>query len=102
MSTVAVERSSLETSHPQGAAILFGMSIFLVACAACLAAGWFPLGVSIVTVFLFAGPHNWMEARYLMSRMPPRWGALRPFFLTGILGVISLTGLFAALPWLGQ
>jgi hypothetical protein len=72
-------------------------------CAASLAAflaGWLPLGFSIVTVFLFAGPHNWIEARYFLTRLPPRWGRLRPFFLTAFAGVLGLTAAFAALPWL--
>lgn len=67
-----------------------------------LLAGCAPLGVSIVTVFLFAGPHNWLEARYFLTRMPPRWGALRSYFTTGIAGVLALTGAFAALPALGR
>jgi hypothetical protein len=70
----------------------------VIAGASCLLAGWAPLGFSIVTVFLFAGPHNWMEGRYMMSRMPARWGSLRPYFLTGICGVLGLTAAFAALP----
>jgi hypothetical protein len=68
---------------------------------ACVLAGAAPLGFSIATVFLFAGPHNWFEARYMLSRMPARWGPLRMYFLTGIGGAVSLTILFALLPWLG-
>lgn len=79
---------------------LFATAVLTVAVGACLLAGWFPLGVSIVAVFLFAGPHNWMEARYLMTRMPPRWGSLRRFFLTGICGVVGLTTSFASLTWI--
>lgn len=67
-----------------------------------LLAGAAPLGFSVVTVFLFAGPHNWMESRYFLSRMPARWGPLREFFQTGILGVACLTGLFCALPWIAD
>ncbi len=66
--------------------------------AACGLAGWAPVGFSIVTVFLFAGPHNWFEARYMLGRMPARWGPLRAYFLTGIGGVLALTASFAALP----
>jgi len=61
-----------------------------------------PIGFSIATVFLFAGPHNWMEARYFLSQMPARWGPLRAFFTTGIIGVLLLTIGFAALPYLGR
>lgn len=63
-----------------------------------LLAGALPIGCSIVVVFLFAGPHNWLEARYMLSRMPARWGSLRPFFLTGLLGVPLLAGTAAAMP----
>jgi hypothetical protein len=66
--------------------------------AAALLAGWAPLGFSIVTVFLFAGPHNWVELRYFLGRMPGRWGRLRGFFLFSFAGVLTLTGSFAALP----
>lgn len=68
----------------------------------CLLAGWFPVGFSIVTVFLFAGPHNWLEARYMLTRMPGRWGALRSYFLTALTGVLGLTAAFASLPWLAS
>jgi hypothetical protein len=75
----------------------FALVSLAVAASACLIAGWAPIGFSIVTVFLFAGPHNWMEARYFLSRMPARWGPLRRYFSTGIAGVVLLTGAFAAL-----
>lgn len=76
---------------------------FVVAAAAiaCLAAGWVawaPLGASIVAVFLFAGPHNWLEARFFLSQMPARWGPLRAYFLIGIGGVVALTAGFIAIP----
>jgi hypothetical protein len=71
----------------------------LTAIAAALA-GWAPIGFSIVTVFLFAGPHNWLEARYFLTRLPARWGKLWPFFTLGFGGVGLLTVAFAAIPWL--
>jgi hypothetical protein len=80
----------------------FAMATIALAAAAALLAGWAPLGVSIVTVFLFAGPHNWMEARYFLSRMPARWGPLRAYFLTGIAGTLALTLAFALLPSLAR
>jgi hypothetical protein len=99
MSTVSLTRPSSTSST--AAARWFALTVVGVAIGSCALAGWAPLGFSIVTVFLFAGPHNWMEGRYLMSRMPARWGPLRPYFLTGIVGVISLTAAFAALPAVG-
>src|SRR4051794_31050044 len=68
----------------------------LAACAAAALAGWAPLRFSIVTVFLFAGPHNWLEFRYFLTRLPARWGRLRPFFLLAFAGMIGLTAAFAA------
>ena len=56
-------------------------------------ASWLPLQVSIVTVFLFAGPHNWFEARYFLMRLPARFGrevryvgmtGEAPFFIVGV------------------
>lgn len=67
-----------------------------------LLAGWMPLGFSIVTVFLFAGPHNWIEARYFLARMPGRWGRLRLFFLSALAGIVVLPASFALLPLLAR
>jgi len=64
---------------------------------AALLAGWVPLRFSIVTVFLFAGPHNWLEFRYFLTRLPARWGRLRSFFVLGFAGMIGITAAFAAL-----
>ena len=75
----------------------FAVAALAVVVGAALLAGFVPLGFSIATVFLFAGPHNWLEFRYFLSRMPPRWGALRWFFLTGLAGTLTLAGTFVAL-----
>lgn len=93
-----------ELTHPPLAvahrpAIVFATVVGAVMLSALVLAGTLPISFSIVTVFLFAGPHNWLEARYMLARMPARWGSLRPFFLTGIAGVIGLTIAFAALPF---
>jgi len=78
----------------------FGLVMLIVATAAALLAGWAPLGFSIVTVFLFAGPHNWIEARYFLSRLPGRLGKLRGYFGLAFAGVFGLTIAYAALAWL--
>lgn len=62
-------------------------------------AGLAPIGVSIVAVFLFAGPHNWMEFRFFLSKMPARWGPMRPFFIAAIGGVVGLSGLWILIPF---
>jgi hypothetical protein len=79
------------------AAIMLGLTL-----AAALLAGWTPILFSIATVFLFAGPHNWLEARYFLTRLPARWGKLRPFFLFAFGGLFALCAGSWALPWLGQ
>src|SRR6476660_8695836 len=54
-------------------------------------ASWLPLQVSIVTVFLFAGPHNWFELRYFLMRLPVRFGKSRNFFVAAFAGIALLT-----------
>ena len=71
-----------------------------VSCLAAIVAGWMPLQVSVVTVFLFAGPHNWFELRYFLMRLPARFGRSRNFFLLAFAGIASLTLTYAALPLL--
>ena len=72
----------------------------LIACAllSALLASWLPLQVSIVTVFLFAGPHNWFEFRYFLMRLPFRFGKSRTFFLTAFAGIAFLTATYISLP----
>ncbi|MBA4064703.1 MAG: hypothetical protein C0501_13510 [Isosphaera sp.] len=62
--------------------------------------GALPVAFSIATVFLFAGPHNWLEARYALGRLPARAGKLRGFFLVSLAGILGLTASFVALPLL--
>jgi hypothetical protein len=52
----------------------------------------------VVTVFLFAGPHNWFELRYFLMRLPARFGKSRKFFLTAFAGIGFLTSAYVALP----
>jgi hypothetical protein len=71
---------------------------FVVACAiAALLIGSFPLQLSIVTIFLFAGPHNLMEFRYFAARMPVRWGRSKIYYSVGIGGVFLLTTAYVTL-----
>lgn len=101
MSSIVVHDShSAQGSVPRGIPIV--LAALLVASGSAFLAGWLPLGFSIVTVFLFAGPHNWIEARYFLTRLPARWGKLRPFFLTAFLGIFGLSLGFAALTWMAQ
>jgi len=71
---------------------------FLLVCAVGVAViGSFPLQMSIATVFLFAGIHNFMEFRYFLTRMPLRWGRSRAFYSVGIGGVVVLTAAYLTL-----
>ena len=63
-------------------------------------ASWLPLQVSIVTLFLFAGPHNWFELRYFLMRLPVRFGRSRNFFLTAFAGLGVLTLTYVSLPFI--
>src|ERR1700733_1746287 len=95
------------TLEPTGRALLPARAGFIrtalgIASLAALLAGWMPLRFSIVTVFLFAGPHNWLEFRYFLTRLPARWGRLRGFFLLAFAGMIGLTAAMAALQALAE
>ena len=78
--------TTLALARPTGG-LRFGLvaGTFLASAAALAALA--PVWLSVWSVFLFAGPHNWMEARYLLARMPVRWGAARAFFAVAIGGV---------------
>ena len=71
---------------------------FVFGCAvAAMLVGAFPLQLSIITVFLFAGLHNLMEFRYFAARMPVRWGRSRTYYSVGIGGVVILGSAYLAL-----
>src|SRR5881396_2499812 len=71
---------------------------FLLACAlGAFVIGSFPLQMSIATIFLFAGFHNFMEFRYFAARMPLRWGRSRLYYTVGIGGVIVLAAAYLTL-----
>lgn len=84
-------RSGLTSAH----AFLFAFVTTGVAAAAVI--GSFPLAMSIATVFLFAGIHNFMEFRYFAARLPVRWGRSRKFYTVSMVGVAGLTILYLAL-----
>jgi hypothetical protein len=74
-----------------------------------LFASWLPLQFSVVTVFLFAGPHNLFEFRYFLMRLPARFGKSRNFFIVAFGGILVLTIAYLSLPvlfysgvWSGQ
>jgi len=75
----------------------FGAACACVLVGAAALAGLAPLWLSVATVFLFAGPHNWAELRYFITRMPARLGRSRGFFALAAVGVLGLTAVYAAL-----
>ncbi len=83
----------------------FGIVAVFFVVAAWLLTSLAPIALSIAIVFLFAGPHNYVEARYFLTRLPARMGALRPFFVVSAIGIVTLTAalpVVARLPgWLG-
>src|SRR6187399_2465320 len=88
-----ISRQALQVSSAQ----VFGLA-FLAGCALMAAAiGSFPLAASIVTIFAFAGVHNFMEFRYFAARMPVRWGRSKLFYSIGIGGVVVMAAAYLAL-----
>lgn len=79
---------------------LFAASVIACACLSAALASWLPLQLSVVTVFLFAGPHNWFELRYFLTRLPVRFGKSRNFFVAAFAGIGLLTAGYLALPLL--
>lgn len=77
---------------------LFVGALVASACLSALLASWVPLQFSIVTVFLFAGPHNWFELRYFLMRLPVRFGRSRNFFMVAFAGIGFLTISYLSLP----
>ncbi|HKN83203.1 MAG TPA: hypothetical protein VJW17_07200 [Pyrinomonadaceae bacterium] len=94
----AVELKQWQIAAPN--AKVFAAIVVLCIIAAAAFAGWLPLQVSIVTLFLFAGPHNWFELRYFLMRLPVRFGRSRNFFLTAFIGLGVLTLAYVSLPFI--
>ncbi len=76
---------------------LFAASFVAFCILAAAVIGAFPLQLSIITIFLFAGVHNAFEFRYFAARMPLRWGKSRTFYSVGIGGVLILTSAYLAI-----
>lgn len=85
-----IQRKTFQATSAQ----IFGAGFLLFCIAAATLIGISPLQASIVTIFLFAGVHNFMEFRYFVARMPVRWGKSRNYYAFGIGGVIILTAVY--------
>lgn len=90
--------SLISVREPQITVGVFAGILIASAFLSALMASWLPLQVSIATVFLFAGPHNWFEFRYFLMRLPVRFGKSRNFFLTAFAGIAFLTATYLSLP----
>lgn len=88
-------RGGASVSNASPATFAFVCVCVLVAAAAL--AGLAPLWLSVTTVFVFAGPHNWAELRFFITRLPVGLGRSRGFFVLAAAGVVGLTGAYAAL-----
>ena len=91
MQEIRQERFILSSSQ------IFGFGFLASCCLLAVLIGNFPLQLSIATIFLFAGVHNFMEFRYFAVRMPLRWGRSRTFYSVGIGGVIMLAAAYITL-----
>jgi len=88
----------IQIARPVAGSSTVFFAAFVSLCAVgAFAIGAFPLEMSIATIFLFAGVHNFMEFRYFAARMPLRWGRSRLFYSVGIGGVIVLATAYLTL-----
>src|SRR5215510_10157368 len=102
-----MQRAAELNTWPTGPSISatgHGATMFVCALLGCIAsaavfAGWLPLQASVVTLFLFAGPHNWFELRYFLQRTPVRFGRSRSFFLSAFAGIAFLSITYFSLPF---
>jgi hypothetical protein len=84
----------IQKIHTVSSAQIFAL-LFVVFCVlSATLIGSFPMTASIITIFLFAGVHNFFEFRYFAARMPLRWGKSRIFYAVGIGGVVLLTSTY--------
>jgi hypothetical protein len=88
----------LEVAAPRVTGLPFAGGFVALAVGAAALAGAVPIEFSIVIVFLFAGPHNWLEARYALGRLPARAGKLFGFFAVSLTGIVGLTIAYAVIP----
>lgn len=80
--------------------LVLALGFVALACGAAVLSGALPVAFAVATVFLFAGPHNWFEARYALGRLPARTGKLWGFFAVSAVGIVGLSAAYAALPFL--
>ena len=84
-------RAARSKDRAQVSAKFFAGILIASACLSAALASWLPLQFSILTVFLFAGPHNWFELRYFLMRLPARFGRSKNFFALAFAGCRTAT-----------
>lgn len=92
--SIALAAPAARSSH-----VPFAVGFVALAVGAAALAGMLPVAFSLATVFLFAGPHNWFEARYALGRLPARAGKLWGFFAVSAAGILGLSAAYAAVPY---
>jgi hypothetical protein len=100
MSSLLAESPAKIPIRTPGLAFASGFAGIVIVAAMLSAA--LPVEFAIATVFLFAGPHNWFEVRYILGRLPARAGKLRVFLLLSLAGVVGFTATYSALPLLAE
>lgn len=100
--TAELEIAQWRAGQRANGALGFVATLVVCVLATAVLATWLPLQVSIITVFLFAGPHNWFEFRYFLMRLPARFGKSRKFFVTAFAGIGFLTVTYVSLPFIYQ
>ena len=96
MSAVASELTGRPDSRTHAAR--FAVGAVLIAVAATALGILAPVSIGIGILFVFAGPHNWIEARYVLSRLPSRFAPVAPFMIGGVVGVLVLATSATLLP----
>ncbi|REJ75610.1 MAG: hypothetical protein DWQ47_09065 [Acidobacteria bacterium] len=86
-----VTRIPKDISREVGARLLLVAGSVGFCAAAAIAIAGFPLQASILTIFLFAGVHNFMEFRYFLAKMPLVWGRSAVYYSVAITGTVFLT-----------
>lgn len=100
MSALLLQIQTLRRSFATSAYAFLAAFILLISAAAILI-GSLPLQLSIITIFIFAGPHNIMEFRYFAARMPVRWGRSRGYYSAAIAGVLVLAAAYLTIYFAG-
>lgn len=99
-SSIGLAPSEAFSSARSGHSVLPGLLALIALSSLGSLIAWAPVACATLSVAFLAGPHNLMEARYLLGRLPGRMGKLRPYFLVSLAGVVTLGLTSLALPFI--